>query len=258
VVSPADERFTIDRLWPDPAFGVDLDDAMRDYAPPRPAADRPAVGINMITSIDGRAQRQGTAEGLGSRADRRLLQLYRAAFDAVGSGAGTLRQAGAWLRVRKSLAARRAREGRPPQPTGVMVGGETPIPLDARWFAGGEPRILFVGRSNPITSAPPGTELVRAPNDRPRPSWILGQLAERGIRSLLLEGGPHLNAAFVADGLIDELYWTIGAQVLGTNALPMIAAIGDGWPGDDTPLPATLVSAMRHGDELYLRYRFTR
>ena len=55
------------------------------------AAGRPLVAINMVTSIDGRAQLAGTAEGLGSRADRRLMRHYRAAFDAVGSGAGTLR-----------------------------------------------------------------------------------------------------------------------------------------------------------------------
>ena len=101
----------VDRLWPDPALDIDLDAAMADFHP-APAPDgRPVVAINMVTSIDGRAQIDGTAEGLGSRTDRRLMRLYRAAFDAVGSGVGTLRATGVWLRVGDDLAARRARMG---------------------------------------------------------------------------------------------------------------------------------------------------
>jgi riboflavin biosynthesis pyrimidine reductase len=249
------DRFTVDRLWPDPAPALDLDAAMAHFAPPPAPPGRPVVGVNMITSIDGRAQLAGTAEGLGSRADRRLLQLYRTAYDAVASGAGTLRQAGAWLRVGGELAARRAAEGRPPQPTGVMIAGERPVATDARWFSTDEPRVLIVGADNPLTDAPSGTDLLRAPTARPDPAWVLARLAERGIGSVLLEGGPHLNAAFLAAGLIDELYWTIGANVLGTDALPMIASVADGSPHEDSPLPARLTSVLRHGEELFLRYR---
>lgn len=250
------DRFTVDRLWPDPASALDLDAAMAGFSPQPAPPGRPVVGVNMITSIDGRAQLAGTAEGLGSRADRRLLQLYRAAYDAVASGAGTLRQAGAWLRVGRDLAARRAADGRPPQPTGVMIAGERPVPADARWFTTDEPRILIVGAGNPLTVAPPGTDLLRAPTTRPDPGWVLAGLAERGIGSLLLEGGPHLNASFLAAGLIDELYWTIGAQVLGTDALPMIAPIADGSSSAREPRRGRLVSVMRHDDELFMRYGF--
>jgi diaminohydroxyphosphoribosylaminopyrimidine deaminase/5-amino-6-(5-phosphoribosylamino)uracil reductase len=80
---------------------------------------------------------------------------------------------------------------------------------------------------------------------------VLERLAERGIRSLLLEGGPHVNAAFLEAGVIDEVYWTIGPHLLGTDALPMIAA----RPGDRELRPARLASVLRHGDELFLRYR---
>jgi riboflavin biosynthesis pyrimidine reductase len=248
--------FRVDRLWPDPAPDLLLDDAMADFALPSPPAGRPFVAVNMITSIDGRAQLDGTAEGLGGRADRRLLRLYRAAFDAVGSGAGTLRRAGLWLRVGDDLAAHRAASGRPANPTGVLIAGADPIPTDARWFTGDEARLVVVGSDHPLQAAPPGTELLRAPGPRPEPDWVLGRLAERAIRTFLLEGGPHLNAAFLAAGLIDELYWTVGANLLGTDALPMIAPISGGSPYAHDPRPGRLVSVLRHEDELYLRYRF--
>ncbi len=246
----------VDRLWPDPATDLALDDAMAGFTLPQPPSGRPLVGVNMVTSIDGRAQRDGTAEGLAGRADRHLMRHYRAAYDAVGSGAGTLRAAGLWLRVGDELAARRAAEGRSPNPTGVAVAGSEPVPLDARWFGGDERRILIVGSTNPIDAAPAGTELVRASDARPAPGWILSSLAARGIGSFLLEGGPHLNAAFLAAGLIDELYWTVGAHLLGTDALPMIAPITGGSPYASEPLGARLVGVLRQGDELFLRYRF--
>ena len=246
----------VDRLWPDPRLELELDEAMADFAPADAPGDRPLVAINMVTSIDGRAQLKGTAEGLGSRTDRRLMRLYRAAFDAVGSGAGTLRATGVWLRVGDDLAERRVADGRAPNPLGVVLAGSDPVPTEGSWFEGDEPRILVVGRDNPMRDAPPGTELLRAPDERPDPAWILGILAERGIRSFLLEGGPRVNAGFLEAGLIDEVYWTLGAHVLGTDALRMIAPVPGGSPYAEEPRRGALVSVLRHEDELYLRYRF--
>lgn len=252
----SDGPFLVDRLWPDPASALDLDELMAGFALPALPPDRPLVATNMVTSIDGRAQLDGTAEGLGSRADRRLMRLYRAAFDAVGSGAGTLRATGIWLRVGDDLAARRVREGRLPNPTGVVLAGSEPVPVDAGWFEGDEPRILVVGADNPMTEAPPGTELLRASDVRPDPAWVLGRLSERGIGSLLLEGGPSLNASFLDADLLDEVYWTVGPHLLGTDALPMIVPIEGGSPFAHEPRRGHLVSAVRHEHELFLRYRF--
>lgn len=249
-----DASHRVDRLWPAPALDLPLDEAMERFDVPASPEGRPLVAINMVTSIDGRAQLEGTAEGLGSRADRRLMRLYRAAFDAVASGVGTLRATGVWLRVGEDLAQRRRVAGRPPNPVGVVIAGDDPVPLDAGWFDGDERRILVVGRDNEVGAVPPGTELLRAPDERPAPAWVLDRLAERGIGSLLLEGGPHLNAAFLDAGLIDEVYWTVGPQLHGTDALPMIASI----PGVASPRTGRLVSVLRHSDELFLRYRFER
>jgi riboflavin biosynthesis pyrimidine reductase len=251
----ADGPHQVDRLWPDPAADLALDDALAGYAPPL-VDGRPSVTINMVTSVDGRAQLGGAAEGLGSRADRRLMRLYRAAVDAVGSGAGTLRATGVWLRVGDDLAERRRAEGRPPNPLGVVVAGTDAVDPTAPWFEGDEPRILVVGRDNPVDAVPAGTELLRAPTERPAPRWILDRLGERGIASFLLEGGPHINAAFLAEDLIDEVCLTVGAHLLGTDALPMIAPIDDGSPFADAPRRGTLVTVLRHHDELFLRYRF--
>ena len=249
--------FRVDRLWPDPATDLDLDEALADFVLPPSPAGRPFVAVNMVTSIDGRAQLGGRAEGLSGRADRRLLQLYRVAFDAVGSGVGTLRADDFYSYLPADLAARRVADGRSAQPTAVVIAGVDAVPTDRRWFTHeDQPRILVVG-GGPAVGEPAGTEVLVAPTDRPAPEWVLARLAERGIHSLLLEGGPTTNAAFLAVDAIDELYWTIGARLLGTDALPMIAPV-PGSPFAEHPREAQLVSIHRSGDELFLRYRLGR
>src|SRR5437762_8143980 len=258
---PMPKRFRVDRLWPDPQPDLDLDEAFRVLALPSPPPDRQVmVATHMVTSIDGRAQRMGTAEGLSGRADRRLRRLYRVAYDAVGSGIGTLRATDFWSTLPADLAERRAAAGRPPQPVALVIAGSGPVPTDRRWFGWDQPRLLVVGAASPLATGdaptPDGTDLIVAPTNHPAPGWVLDQLAARGIGSLLLEGGPTTNAAFLAAGCLDELYWTIGARVLATEALPMVTPILGGSPFADAPREATLVSVHRSEDELFLRYRF--
>jgi riboflavin biosynthesis pyrimidine reductase len=242
--------FVVDRLWPDPASDLDLDAAFAALALPPAPADRPYVGLNMVTSLDGRAQRDGTGEGLGDRADRRLMRLLRVAFDGVAIGAGTLRATDGWTDVSDDLAAVRVAAGRPAQPLGVLIAGNEPISTDRRWFGTDQPRLVVVGADGP--QQVPSAEVLVAPTRYPEPDWVLRALRERGIGSVLMEGGPTVNARFHAAGLIDELFWTVGPWLLGGEGLPMIAP----EPPSQTPRQAQLVSIHRHGDELFLRYRF--
>ncbi len=252
--------FVVDRLWPDAATGLDLDEALAGFAPPG-AAGRIGVATNMVTSLDGRAQLAGTAEGLSGRADRRLMRLYRAAFDAVASGAGTLRKTDFWSSLPDDLAAHRRAAGRGPQPLAVVIAGSAVVPFDRRWFSFDQPRLLVVGGRSPhaIPGAPPlpdGTDLLIAPEDEPEPAWVLEQLAGRGVGSLLLEGGPTLNSAFLVAGCLDEVYWTVGGRVLAAEGLRMFTTPPSGSPFAVTPREARLLSVLRSGDELFLRYRF--
>jgi riboflavin biosynthesis pyrimidine reductase len=244
-----DGRFVVDRLWPDPATGLDLGAAMADLAVPEPPQGRPWIALNMVTSLDGRAQRDGTADDIGDRADRRLMRLLRVPFDAVAIGIGTLRAVDGWTDVPDDLAAVRLAAGRPPQPVGVLIAGSGPIPTDRRWFATDQPRLVAVGANGPREV--PGAEVLVAPTPHPTPTWLAAALRERGIGSVLLEGGPTVNARFHAAGLIDELFWTVGPWLLGGEGLPMLAPD----PPAQAPRPATLVSVHRHREELFLRYR---
>jgi riboflavin biosynthesis pyrimidine reductase len=249
------DEYRVDRLWPDPQADLSLDDAFGRIELPDPPSGRPLVGVNMVTSLDGRAQLGGNAEGLGSRADRRLMRLYRTAYDAVASGAGTLRADDFYSWLPEDLAAGRSAAGRPPQPLAVLIAGAGELPTDRRFFAHAEqPRAVAVGADSPHAADRPlpGVDTWVAPDTVPQPGWLLERLAERGVGSLLIEGGPTVNAAFLAADAFDELYWTVGARLVAADALPMIASL----PAPHPPRQGELVSAHRFGNELFLRYRF--
>ena len=129
-------------------------------------------------------------------------------------------------------------------PSGRVVG----VDISAAMLQPAWQRVAAAGVDN--------VELLRATADDPEPDWILDGLAERGITCLLLEGGPTVNAAFLAAGALDEVFWTVGASLIGSDGLPMIAPISGGSPWADHPRRGSLVSVHRNGDELFLRYRF--
>jgi riboflavin biosynthesis pyrimidine reductase len=74
--------------------------------------------------------------------------------------------------------------------------------------------------------------------------------AEHGVRSILCEGGPHLNASLLTAGLIDELFLTTFPKLAGgAGALTIV---------DDAPLPEPLalelVWLLESAGELFARY----
>jgi len=107
-----------------------------------------------------------------------------------------------------------------------------------------------------LAAEPLPVETWVAPGELPEVPWLLDRLIAAGVRSLLLEGGPTVNAAFLAQDALDEVYWTVDASLVGSDALPMIAALpgGSRWAG--SPRPGRLVSVHRSAEELFLRYRF--
>ena len=79
----------------------------------RAPADRPFLYLNMVASVDGRADdRRAARSALGSEADTLLLTELRALADAVLIGTGTLRAEGYARLVAQPGADRAPRGGR--------------------------------------------------------------------------------------------------------------------------------------------------
>jgi riboflavin-specific deaminase-like protein len=212
--------------------------------------DRPFVYLNMVASADGRATFEGRTGGLGSEADTLLLTELRALADAVLVGTGTVRAEGYGQMVRNpERVARRAAAGLAPTPTAVLISRSFDIPWGAGLFAAADqPVIVYTGEQGapPEVAAP--LEIVRL--EDPTPAAALADLRARGVRSLLCEGGPTLNSGLLQAGVVDELFLTLSPLLSGEpGALRIIE--GDGLP---EPARLRLEWALRHGEELFLRY----
>lgn len=247
------------QLYPDVAG--DLDPAamydMLYVRSPEPPAGRPYVTLNMVTSVDGKAAVAGSAASLGSALDHRLMRAIRAAHDAVLNGAGTLRHERIDPRVGPDWAARRVARGQRPEPLAVLLTRDGDLPLDRRYFHYAEvERVILAGaRLTDERRAALGARarILVAPTPEPEPAWALRALHEEcQVRHLLVEGGPTVNGALIAAGLVDELCWTLAPKIVGGGE-HLTPVEGPALP-DMRRL--TLVSAFLHEDEFFLRYRF--
>jgi diaminohydroxyphosphoribosylaminopyrimidine deaminase/5-amino-6-(5-phosphoribosylamino)uracil reductase len=167
---------------------------------------RPFVVYKAAVSLDGRTTVPGSRWVTGE-ASRRIVHELRAAVDAVAVGAGT---------ARADL----------PQLTAREV--ETPK---------GQPRRLVFGRG-PL---PDGLELELRPGPL---DDELRALADEGVQSLLLEGGPTLAASFVAAGLVDKLLVFVAPRLAGAGAGP-IASLPE-------PLELRRLAATSVGEDVLL------
>ena len=132
----------------------------------------------------------------------------------------------------------------------MLISRSLDLPWDAGLFAAADqPVIVFTGAdAHDAAAVAAPLELVRLPE--PTPAAALADLRARGVRALLCEGGPTLNRALLAAGLVDELFLTLAPLLAGTADAPRIVE------GDDLPAPVELRLewVLHHDDELYLRY----
>ena len=140
------------------------------------AENRPFVTYKAAVTLDGRVTLPGERWISGAES-RGLVHQMRAASDAVAVGMGTVRADAPRLDARDVAAARQPRR---------LAFGRGPLP------EGSELEL----REGPLASQ-------------------LEALAEEGVQSLLLEGGPTLAAAFLREDLVDKLLVFVAPKLAG-------------------------------------------
>lgn len=225
---------------------------------PGPGRDRPYVAINMVTSVDGKATLGPGAYTLGSRVDHMVMRRIRLAVDGVMVGAETLRAENVNPSVPPEMQVERLARGMAGQPIAIVVTGMADIPLDRTFFRLDTfPRVVVTTRRAPLARVLALERLarvIRVGEERVNLSEMMGILAkDLGIRSLVVEGGPSLNASLIGEGLVDELFWTVAPKIVGGAARRTMVE-GEPFPPDRVPR-LELVSLHHHLGELFLRYR---
>jgi diaminohydroxyphosphoribosylaminopyrimidine deaminase/5-amino-6-(5-phosphoribosylamino)uracil reductase len=187
----------------------------------------PHVTLKLATSLDGKiATAAGESRWISGLEARALVHRWRADHDAVAVGIGTA------LADDPALTARDV-EGPVRQPARVVFDSTARLPLrSALAHSAGEAPVLVVAAED----APPtrvaaleavGVEVVRVPGaPRERIVPALRALGERGIQSLLVEGGAGLAAGLVAAGAVDRVAWFLAPILIGGRESP--SALGGG------------------------------
>ncbi len=205
-----------------------LEDLYRDLKFPAPAASKPHVYLNMVTTADGASHLGGRTLGMGSKGDRMAFSRLREYCDAVLVGAGTVRaERYGPPRLDPEAQRRRRERGLAPVPQLVVVSRSLNLDPRSRLFSDPtNPPLVFT-----VEEADPGrrAQLASVAEVQPFGSGqvdlgvALGWLRERGVRWLLCEGGPTLNGHLLAQGLVDELFLTLGPLLVGGDAGRIVA-----------------------------------
>jgi riboflavin biosynthesis pyrimidine reductase len=212
--------------------------------------DRLRLALNMIASVDGRIAVNGRSAALGGPADRALFHALRARADAVMAGAATVRAERYGPIIRNPQAREwRVEHGLPEQPLAVIVSRRLELAPTLPLLADPDGHVVILtplpGEIPPCAAH---VEYVRAATLRAG----LAELGSRwGVRLVLCEGGPRLNASLAAESLIDELFLAISPLIVGD--IPGGAALLHGG-GPSEPLALELRMLLEHESELYAHY----
>jgi riboflavin-specific deaminase-like protein len=217
----------------------------------RAPADRPYLALNMVSTLDGKATIEWRTKGLSTELDRRLFHQLRTQVDAVMIGAGTARTE-RYGRIAKSdeLRQKRVEEGLAPDPLAVVVSARLDLPADLPLLQTPEQEVVIATGSDAVLRGTAArVEYLRTGDDLPLLAARLRE--ERGVRSVLCEGGPTLNSHLLAAGLVDELFLTLNPKLTGGAAAFTIVA------GRELvePLELGLVSVAEGGGDLFTRWR---
>ena len=177
----------------------------------------------------------------------------RSEADAIIVGVNTVLRDDPRLTVRGAP----SRRGRPVK---VIVDSRLRTPVTARCLASsGAPVIIAttVGdRAKVARLRARDVEVIRLPARRGRVPLreLFRLLAQRGIHSVLIEGGGEVLASALADRLVDRIAWGIAPLVIGGRTAPSSVG-GDGVRRLGQAVRIEDVSYRRVGPDLYVEGR---
>ncbi len=174
---------------------------------------RPWVTVKGALSLDGgMALESGESKWITGPSARSMGHLLRAESDAILIGAGTAARDDPELTVRSTW-------GR--SPLRVLLDSQFSLPESAKMYGRGT-LVVTDGSEDEEKRASArraGMELLAAPGERGGLSLsvLLSALADRGISTLLVEGGPKVIASFFREKLVDSVSLFVSPRIMGGN-----------------------------------------
>ena len=216
---------------------------------------RPWVVMKTAMTLDGKiATRAGDSRWVTGEAARTEGHELRSRLMAIMVGIGTALADNPLLTCRIE-----GREVR--QPVRVVVDSQARLPLDSRLVAtAGECRTIVAhtrfasaGRLKALAAAGVKAWLCEDREGLVDVESLSRLLGERGVDSVLLEGGGNLNFSFLRQGLVDELYAFVAPKIVG-GADAKTPVEGRGVDRMADALPFRLREMRQVGEDVLLRF----
>jgi len=188
----------------------------------------PLVTLKWAISLDGKiASRPGARTPLTAAAAQRYAHELRNAHDAILVGINTILSDDSQLTCR-------IEDGR--DPLRIILDSRLRLPLDARVLNLSSPAQTLVMTTT--AAAPEKVAAVRAKGAdilvfegaRPLVRWVLEHLAQRGLLSVLVEGGATVHASFMTARLADRVVVFVASRIVGNPLAPGAVAGESGSP----------------------------
>lgn len=204
----------------------------------RMVRQRPWVRLKVAASLDGRtALDNGQSQWITGPAARADGHAWRARATAVLTGIGTVLDDNPRLDVREVAA--------PRQPWRVVLDSRWRTPPQARLLAS-PGKVVIYGLKPPQGDEAAlqrqqalrlsGAELIEAPaaiGKHVDLSFVLADLAARGVNELHVEAGARLNAALIQGDWVDEVLLYLAPKLIGPGrglaAMSPLSQLSDAW-----------------------------
>lgn len=216
---------------------------------------RPYVVVSAAISLDGYLDDASARRLLlSNEADFDRVDEVRAGCDAILVGAETVRRDNPRLLVR-SPARRAAREARgaPFTPLRVVLSTAGRLEQAAAVFTAraASATVVYVPEAGfaEAEGRLGGVAAVAVAEGLPA---VLADLAGRGVRRLMVEGGSSVQTEFLTSGLVDELHLVVAPFFVGDPAAPRFAGPGRYPHGPQRRM--RLAETRPIGDVVLLRY----
>ena len=213
--------------------------------------NRPRVIINCAMSADGKIALPNRKQlKISCEEDIQRMYQLRNACDAVLVGVGTILSDNPKLTVKETYVKH------PRHPLRIILDTRCRTPVDA--LAVNQTANTLLITAKPCAKTYPGTvDIVQCETDEhglidlPH---VLNMLYQRGIKTLMVEGGSTVIWNFLRKKVVDDMYLYIGPLVIGGEHTPTLAE-GSGVKRSNEVIPLEIVDVKRLGPGILLHYR---
>ncbi len=210
---------------------------------------RPFVFINAAMSADGKistvARKQVRISG---KEDMQRVDELKAGTDAVMVGVGTVLADDPKLTIKSDVLKReRVNQGRTENPLRIVVDSNARTPVTAAIL--GPNALIAVAQQAPrhkVKELDTKAEIIVLGESKVDLAALLASLKDRGVNSVLVEGGATLNFALLSFGLVDEIYTYVGNIIIGGSSAPTLVN-GDGLTSDFVKLKLKQIRQVGDG-----------